>query len=455
MAPKGRRGNRGRARGRGTQLPIRSHEGSQRDQVVAESSDSSTSSLASSQPDKDDSENDKEVTTIEILDQKYLRAKDVAGKSTNKTSGIWKHGYEIIHVETKKSHYYCKLCLDKKDMAYKPLVINGTSTIRHHFRSKHGFDPAISDGVRERETSSTGRMNTTSPGPVEFVLNTILDKFKFLLIQWIVFSHIAFLQIENIYFKRLISLLSPQLAKYLPSRVTFRKWIVAEYEKRKQGLKKDLKKARSNIHISFDLWTSPNCYAMIAIVAHFIDSKGSRQTKLLAIRQLKNEHSGENIAACVLRVIKEYKIRKKVGFFVLDNASSNDVAVDIILHSLYPSMSETARKRRRLRCLAHVTNLVAKAFLLGPKAEETLDELFVARHDSGRLANTWQKHGALGRLQNLIRYIRITPQRRQNFKECQVDSESWREFNKLEVKTLVPSISFSVSLYGSYELTPS
>jgi hypothetical protein len=149
-------------------------------------------------------------------------------------------------------------------------------------------------------------------------------------------------------------------------------------------------------------------------------------------------------------VFKEYKIRKRVGFFILDNASNNDVAVNAILRSLYPTMSETARKRRRIRCLAHVTNLVAKAFLLGEKSEETPDELLVAEHqeDSGRLATFWQKHGALGRLQNLIRFIRTTPQRRQSFKECLVDSESWKEFNKLEVQTRPSLISLSVSLYG-------
>jgi hypothetical protein len=335
-------------------------------------------------------------------------------------------------------------------MAYKPLVINGTSTIRSHFRSKHGFDPVMPDSDKERETSS--RISTTSsvPGPIELVFHTILDKVKLLLIRWIVFSHIAFVQIENEYFKRLIAYLSPQLVKCLPTRNTFRKWVLAEFEKRKQRLKKDLSKARSNIHISFDLWTSPNCYSIIAIVAHYIDAKGCRQTKLLAIRRLKGVHSGENIAACVLRVFKEYKIRKRVGFFILDNASNNDVAVNAILRSLYPTMSETARKRRRIRCLAHVTNLVAKAFLLGEKSEETPDELRVAEHqeDSGRLATFWQKHGALGRLQNLIRFIRTTPQRRQSFKECLVDSESWKEFNKLEVQTRPSLISLSVSLYG-------
>ena len=169
-------------------------------------------------------------------------------------------------------------------------------------------------------------------------------------------------------------------------------------------MRKELRSTRSNIHLSFDLWTSPNCYAIIAIVAHFIDSKGYRQTKLLAIRQLKGEHSGENIAASVLKVIKEYRIRDRIGFFVLDNAGSNDTAVEHILCSLYPEMSNEARKRRRLRCLLHVTNFVAKAFLLGRKAEDIADELYQAQYhaDFKKMSRVWHKFGALGRLHNLI-----------------------------------------------------
>ena len=98
-------------------------------------------------------------------------------------------------------------------------------------------------------------------------------------------------------------------------------------------------------------------------------------------------------------------------------------------------MSTIARKYRRLRCLAHIINLVARAFLLGPKADDMADELFLAqRHcDFKKLAAIWRNHGPLGRLQNLIRHIRLTPQRREKFKTCQVDTESWKEFNKLKV----------------------
>ena len=98
-------------------------------------------------------------------------------------------------------------------------------------------------------------------------------------------------------------------------------------------------------------------------------------------------------------------------------------------------MGKEARKRRRIRCLCHVTNLVAKAFLLGSKEENVTKNLLVAEHQSDfeSISRIWKSHGALGRLQNLIRHIRLSPQRRDRFKKCYVDEESWKDFNHLEV----------------------
>jgi hypothetical protein len=134
-----------------------------------------------------------------------------------------------------------------------------------------------------------------------------------LLIKWLVFCHIAFSQVENPYFLALVSFLSEAFAKLIPGRKTIRGWVSAEFEKRKISLTKELRRARSKIHLSFDLWTSLNCHGMIAIVGHYIDRKGHRQTTLLAIRKVVGEHSGENVAALVCKVVKEYRIRKKSG----------------------------------------------------------------------------------------------------------------------------------------------
>jgi hypothetical protein len=409
---------RGR-RGRGGAPSARSKRGKNQASIHPQDVELVQSDSSTSGSTQDRSATGKDITPIVLHGQKYYKSEDLAKKSNTrkKTSHIWGKGFEITpENDSSSKYYYCCLCIDvNQDPTYKPLSVNGISSIHAHFLTKHELD---------KEGNKVGR------GP-----RGGSTRVKLLLIKWIVFCHIAFIQIENRYFRNLLNSLNSALGKFLPSRNTFRDWVLAEYHKRKRKLRKELRSSRSNIHLSFDLWTSPNCYAMIAIVAHFIDSKGYRQTKLLAIRQLKGEHSGENIAASVRKVIKEYRIDDRVGFFVLDNAGSNDTAVEHILCSLYPEMSNEARKRRRLRCLLHVTNLVAKAFLLGRKAEDIADELYQAQYhaDFKKMSRVWHKFGALGRLHNLIRHIRLSPQRRQEFKQCQSDKEGWKEFNRLQV----------------------
>ena len=140
------------------------------------------------------------------------------------------------------------------------------------------------------------------------------------------------------------------------------------------------------------------------------------------------------MAALLIKVFREYKIGGHIGFFILDNTAANDTCVDLVL-KLYPQMSTKQRLRRRLRCLGHVINLSAQAFLLGKHSQETLGQLELAyfRHDFEVIAKVWRKQGALGRLQNIIRYIRMTPQHRAEWRKIVIGTEQWSLFNGLEV----------------------
>jgi hypothetical protein len=191
----------------------------------------------------------------------------------------------------------------------------------------------------------------------------------------------------------MLNLLHEGLAAFVPSRNTIRKWIILQYQQEKTQLRRELRAARSNIHISFDLWTSPNTYAIMAIVAHYIDSNGKRQAKLFALRSLDGEYTGENMATLLLKVFMEYKIGRRISFFITDNASSNDVCIDLVLSKLYPDMNAKQRRRRRLRCLGHVVNLAAQALLHGKQSQEILDELDLAyrKRDFEAIAKAWRK----------------------------------------------------------------
>ncbi|KAM4055626.1 restless-like transposase [Hirsutella rhossiliensis] len=145
---------------------------------------------------------------------------------------------------------------------------------------------------------------------------------------------------------------------------------------KKQQLKEDLQRSRSRISISFDLWTSPNPYAILGVVAMWIDATGKRRSTVLGMRRVHGEHSGENLGSTVLELLTEYDIGgDQIGYFMLDNASSNDTAVEFILKELCPWMKPQQRRHRRLRCLGHIVNLCCQAFLMGRNCEKHLAKL--------------------------------------------------------------------------------
>ena len=58
-----------------------------------------------------------------------MSVRSVPGRNTqtereNQDFSYLEKGFEIIHAEDGSKHYYCRLCLDKKeDPTYKPLVL--------------------------------------------------------------------------------------------------------------------------------------------------------------------------------------------------------------------------------------------------------------------------------------------------------------------------------------------
>ena len=79
---------------------------------------------------------------------------------------------------------------------------------------------------------------------------------------------------------------------------------------------------------------------------------------------LRGAHSGENMAESVIAVIEEYEITNILGYFILDNVSSNDTCVREILKKLRPDLNP---QKCHLHCFGHIVNLAAKAFYLVKK----------------------------------------------------------------------------------------
>src|ERR1700709_2342427 len=77
--------------------------------------------------------------------------------------------------------------------------------------------------------------------------------------------------VENHQFRWLLETIQPSLSRYIPIKAdTLTTWIRDEFQVNKRKIKLLLKKALGKIHLSFDIWTSPNCKPILAVNSHFL-----------------------------------------------------------------------------------------------------------------------------------------------------------------------------------------
>ena len=84
-----------------------------------------------------------------------------------------------------------------------------------------------------------------------------------------------------------------------------------------------LQAALSSIHITCDAWTIPNHLGAWGVVSHFTSEEGLLRELLLSLSEQEGSYSGQNQARLVLKTLTSYKIRNRLGHFVMDNAATN------------------------------------------------------------------------------------------------------------------------------------
>jgi hypothetical protein len=191
-----------------------------------------------------------------------------------------------------------------------------------------------------------------------------------------VYYHIAFRMVENEYFRNLVAFLSSSIGRSLPRIAsTIRGWIMEVYKVEKAAVKQELRSVVSNIHLSFDGWTSPNNYSSLSVFAHFINSGGARRIRLLAFRRTYGVKPAANEAVVLIEVISEYNVQDRIGYFMYNKIGTNDALTDLILKELHPTWITKQGLSRRLRCLSYITNLFARALLFSTGASKKLAAL--------------------------------------------------------------------------------
>jgi hypothetical protein len=297
-----------------------------------------------------------------------------------------------------------------------------------HLKNKHQVDcnadnSAIPTGIAPYQATvaagATAVATVASRAVREaYGLVTTFDAalFRHSLIQFIVMCSIAFSVVESPYFQALLVSCSHALTPFfVKAGSTVKRWILEEFDKQRLQIIAELATARSRIHVSFDLWTAPNGLALVGIVVHYLDKDFVSRSYLVGMPRVKGAHTGENIAEAIAPVLLEMKILPKLGYFIADNASNNDTCIQAILAKHRPEIKDP--NSRRVRCLGYIINLAAKAFLFGKNADAFEDTTDLARNKGHLevLREEWRKQGPLGKFHNTVKFIRMTPQRREAF----------------------------------------
>lgn len=152
-------------------------------------------------------------------------------------------------------------------------------------------------------------------------------------------------------FHTLCQALNPESANYITtSHSTVSSLIQNSFQTQKDVVRKKLQSALTDIHLSVDVWTSPNNYLFLATCAHFVNAQDQRIKALLALRTIAN-HSGEEQWNTLLPVLQDYGIVRKLGTIVADNSTTNDTLCRTISQYLSENQNITwSPLHQRIRC---------------------------------------------------------------------------------------------------------
>jgi len=197
------------------------------------------------------------------------------------------------------------------------------------------------------------------------------EAFRNRLLLWICVQHIPFSVVENAEFRDLLTYSQPTLHSdfrgdndtFPHSHTTIGVWILELFALCRIVLISYIQQSKSSMHISFDLWSSPQKYSFLGVIGHFIDHNWKNVTILLGLKRLYGPHTGANMASLLIEVIKTYDISKRLGYCMIDNASDNDTALDTVEDYMQSLHIPWEANEHRLRCFGHIVNLIVGAFL--------------------------------------------------------------------------------------------
>jgi hypothetical protein len=184
-----------------------------------------------------------------------------------KGSMIFNHGAELTWRRPNGStqrFWLCMRCHVRRELG-DAYLISTNAHIKQHLRSQHK--------VELDALAAPAGTSELLPGQRESIAHTPWeeDKLQQAWLDWTIIQDQSFRNAVSPEVRSLLTWNRSQLLASLPkSATTLSDYVVITLASRKQEVRDLLTAAQSDITISCDIWTSPNDYSFLGVVAHFV-----------------------------------------------------------------------------------------------------------------------------------------------------------------------------------------
>lgn len=359
-------------------------------------------------------------------------------------------GDELVYDDKKRRLHYCKRC---------PKWANSvTSNARYHLEKKHHMIVVEGPTPHYRETQRAIDLSFKDQEEKEKqkekekqqnILRNAISRKAFLEAQCLLITRrrlprnfVNWPEFHALLYA--VNPLSPEVTISAPNTASAH--IEKSYQRHRETVERTLHKSKSLIHFSVDLWSAPGAKSLFGAHAQWVDDQYKLRKALLGLPQVRFSHGGENQAAHFMDIVRDFKLAHLIGYFTTDNAGSNDTLLESLAKSLLVEYGVRINpKKRRIRCLGHIINLVLSAFLFADnqtaleevlehaieEEEETLvcelliEKLRNLKGSKGKKNKKkddftgWRSIGALGKLHNIAVYLKISD----------ILSDHWRQLS--------------------------
>ncbi|SJL09147.1 uncharacterized protein ARMOST_12523 [Armillaria ostoyae] len=126
----------------------------------------------------------------------------------------------------------------------------------------------------------------------------------------------------------------------------------------------------SQISVTYDGWSTKRRHPFSAFTIHYIhvdpenQSKWTLESQLLEFKRTHGRHTGKAVGKELLRVVDKYNWRDRMGWFVGDNITVNNVAIRYVCLTVDPTSLIYDPIERWGRCIEHAIHLMGGHFII-------------------------------------------------------------------------------------------